>query len=122
VKRWTGILAPIAFVALLLGLWEGLCRALATPTYFLPTPSEIAVALVQNAPLLFVSAWRTLRTALTAFAVTSVLAGVSALAAASGRIVEDSFRPIAVMLQVTPIIALGRCSRSGPVSTIRLRP
>lgn len=105
-KRWTGILAPIAFVALLLGLWEGLCRALATPTYFLPTPSEIAVALVQNAPLLFVSAWRTLRTALTAFAVTSVLAGVSALAAASGRIVEDSFRPIAVMLQVTPIIAL----------------
>lgn len=105
-RRWTGILAPIVFVALLLGLWEGLCRLLAVPTYFLPTPSEIAVALAQNAPLLFISAWRTLRTALTAFAVTTVLAGASALAAASGRIVEDSFRPIAVMLQVTPIIAL----------------
>ena len=105
-KRWTGILAPIVFVALLLGLWEGLCRALAVPTYFLPTPSEVVVSLAQNAPLLFISAWRTLRTALTAFAVTSVLAGAAALAAASGRIVEDSFRPIALILQVTPIVAL----------------
>ncbi|HLY78654.1 MAG TPA: ABC transporter permease subunit, partial [Caulobacteraceae bacterium] len=106
VKRWTAILAPTLFVALLLGLWEGLCRALAVPTYFLPTPSEIAAALVQNGPLLFLSAWRTLQTALTAFVVVSVLGGVAALAAASGRIVEDSLRPIAVILQVTPIIAL----------------
>jgi NitT/TauT family transport system permease protein len=106
VRRWTAIAAPTLFLALLLGLWEGLCRLLRVETYFLPTPSEIAVALVQNAPLLFISAWRTLQTALTAFVITSFLAGVSALAAASGRIVEDSFRPIAVILQVTPIIAL----------------
>jgi NitT/TauT family transport system permease protein len=106
VRRWTAIAAPTLFLALLLGLWEGLCRLLRVETYFLPTPSEIAVALVQNAPLLFISAWRTLQTALTAFVITSLLAGVSALAAASGRVVEDSFRPIAVILQVTPIIAL----------------
>lgn len=105
-RRWTAILAPTLFLALLLGLWEGLCRALAVPTYFLPTPSEITLALIQNAPLLFISAWRTLATALTAFVVTSLLAGVSALAAASGRIVEASFRPIALILQVTPIVAL----------------
>jgi NitT/TauT family transport system permease protein len=105
-RRWTGILAPVVFVGLLLGLWEGVCRALAVPTYFLPAPSEIAASLAQNAPLLFISAWRTLRTALTAFAVTSVLASAAALAAASGRIVEDSFRPIALILQVTPIVAL----------------
>jgi NitT/TauT family transport system permease protein len=100
------VAAPAVFLALLIGLWEGLCRVLAVPTFFLPTPSEIAVALVGNAPLLFVSAWRTLQTALMAFVIVSGLASVSALAAASGRIVEDSFRPIAVMLQVTPIIAL----------------
>jgi len=107
VSRWIGLLAPTLFVALLLAIWEGLCRVLAVPSYFLPTPSAIAVALVQNAPLLFVSAWRTLHTALTAFVVVGALASVSALAAASGKIVEASFRPIAVLLQVTPIISLG---------------
>jgi NitT/TauT family transport system permease protein len=106
VRRWTSILAPTLFLTLLLGLWEGLCRLLAVPTYFLPTPSDIAIALAENAPLLFISAWRTLQTALTAFVIVGVLASVAALGAASGRIVEDSFRPIAVILQVTPIIAL----------------
>jgi NitT/TauT family transport system permease protein len=106
VTRWTAILAPTLFVGLLLGLWQGLCWLLDVKTYFLPSPSDIAVALVQNAPLLFISAWRTLQTALIAFIVTSMLAGLSALAAASGRIVEDSFRPIALILQVTPIVAL----------------
>jgi NitT/TauT family transport system permease protein len=106
VRRWTPILAPTLFVGLLLALWQGLCWALDVKTYFLPTPLEIATALVQNAPLLFISAWRTLQTALVAFVVTSLLAGFSALAAASGRIVEDSFRPIALILQVTPIVAL----------------
>lgn len=105
-SRWTAIAAPTLFVALLLALWEGLCRALGVQTYFLPTPSEIAIALAQNAPLLFISAWRTLQTALTAFVLVAFLASSAAIAAASGRIVEDSFRPIAVILQVTPIIAL----------------
>jgi NitT/TauT family transport system permease protein len=106
VRGWATILAPTLFMALLLGLWEGLCRLLAVPTYFLPTPSEITVALVQNAPLLFVSAWRTLQTALTAFVVNAVLASISAMGAASGRLVEASFRPVALILQVTPIVAL----------------
>ena len=79
---------------------------LAVPTYFLPTPSEIAVALWQNAGLLFVSAWRTLQSALIAFAVVTVLANLAAAGAAMSRIAEASFRPIAVALQVTPIAAL----------------
>jgi NitT/TauT family transport system permease protein len=100
------IIAPIAFVSLLLGLWQGLCVWLAVPSYFLPTPWAIAVALVENAPVLFVSAGRTLTTALSAFVIVVVFGNLAAVAAASGRIVEASFRPIAVVLQVTPIIAL----------------
>ena len=105
-RRWTAILAPTLLVAVLLGAWQGLCWLLNVPVYFLPEPSEIALSLVQNGPLLFVSAWRTLQTALTAFVVVGILASTSALAAASGRIVEDSFRPIAMVLQVTPVVAL----------------
>jgi NitT/TauT family transport system permease protein len=105
-RRSVTFLAPALFIALLLAIWEAACRALAVPPFFLPTPSAIGLALFQNAPLLFVSAGRTLVTALTAFAIVSGLANIAALAAASSRIVEASFRPLAVALQVTPIVAL----------------
>jgi NitT/TauT family transport system permease protein len=106
VNRTAMIVAPIVFVALLLGAWEAACRLLAVPVYFLPSPSVIAVALVQNAPLLFISAWRTLSNALSAFAIVGALASVAALAAASTKLVEAAFRPVAVALQVTPIVSL----------------
>jgi NitT/TauT family transport system permease protein len=106
VKAWADRLAPTLFVGLLLGVWEALCRLLHTPSYFMPTPSAIAVALVQNAPQLFVSAGRTLAVALAAFALVTGVAGLAALGAASSRVVERSFRPLAVTLQVTPVVAL----------------
>jgi NitT/TauT family transport system permease protein len=106
VRRGLEIAAPILFVAFLLAAWEIACRALDVPPYFLPTPSAIVLALVENAPVLFVSAWRTLSTALMAFAITAALASLAALGAASARVAEASFRPIAIVLQVTPIIAL----------------
>ena len=105
-RRGLDIAAPVVFIAALLGLWEGLCRLLAVPSYFLPTPSSILVALWDNAGLLFVSAARTLWSALSALVIVGVLANLSAVAAAATRIVENSFRPIAVTLQVTPIVAL----------------
>jgi NitT/TauT family transport system permease protein len=105
-SRSVAILAPTLFIGALLGAWELACRALSVPVYYLPAPSAIAVALVQNAPLLFVSSGRTLATALEAFVVVNALANLAALGAAASRIVEASFRPIAVALQVTPIAAL----------------
>ena len=41
-----------------------------------------------------------------AFVITGVLASLAALGAASARVAEASFRPIAIALQVTPIIAI----------------
>ena len=105
-SRWTAIVAPILFLGVLLGIWEALCRLLGVPNYFLPTPSEIAVALWQNAGLLFVSASRTLQSALIAFAIVTVLANLAAVGAAYSRVAEASFRPIAIALQVTPTFAL----------------
>jgi NitT/TauT family transport system permease protein len=105
-RRLADIGAPLLFVAALLALWEGLCRALAVPSYFLPTPSSILAALVDNAGLLFVAASRTLGNALLALVIVSFLAIFAALAAAAARAVENSLRPLAVTLQVTPIVAL----------------
>jgi NitT/TauT family transport system permease protein len=105
-SRVLDMAAPVLFILLLLGAWEGACRLFDVPPYFLPPPSAIAAALVQHAPLLFVSAWRTLARALEAFAIVSFCGVASALAAASSRWVAGGLRPLAVALQVTPIVAL----------------
>jgi len=105
-RRAIDWLAPAAMVIFVLAAWEASCRLLQVPIFFLPPPSTIAVALAQNAGLLFVSAGRTLGTALGALAVVSAMANLAALAAASSRTIERGFSPLAVTLQVTPIVAL----------------
>jgi NitT/TauT family transport system permease protein len=106
VRRLAAILAPLALIALLLGGWEIACRALAVPAYFLPTPSAIGQALAADWPSLLASAWATLRMALLALLVASVVAQALALAVALSPTAERAVRPLAVVLQVTPVVAI----------------
>jgi len=105
-SRLLSILAPIAFLAALLAIWQATCTALAIPPYLLPTPSEIVVAGLQNLPLLATSAWNTLSTALLALATASVAACLLALAVSLHPLIEQAVRPIVTTLQVTPVIAI----------------
>jgi NitT/TauT family transport system permease protein len=106
VRRTLEILAPIALVALLLAAWEGACRGLAIAPYVLPPPSAVAASLAADAPSLLASAWNTLAMALIALAVASVLAQALALTVALSPILERAVRPLAVVLQVTPVVAV----------------
>jgi NitT/TauT family transport system permease protein len=99
-------LAPLALIALLLAAWEIACRALSVPPYFLPAPSAIAVALAADLPGLIASAGRTLATALIALVIASLVAQALALVAGLSRTVEQALKPLAVVLQVTPVVAL----------------
>jgi NitT/TauT family transport system permease protein len=105
-RRALGLLAPLVFVALLLGVWELAVRALKVPSYLLPAPSEILLALAANAHPLAVSAWNTLKMALGALVVASVAATAVAVLIAPSPLVEKAIRPVAVVLQVTPIVAI----------------
>ena len=105
-NRLLHILAPIVLIALILGAWEASCRLLHVPSYFLPTPSAIAQAAVANAPTLLQSAWNTLSMALAALVMASAVAMSLALLVAPNAILESAVRPIAVVLQVTPIVAV----------------
>ncbi|WP_411288263.1 ABC transporter permease [Phenylobacterium sp.] len=100
------ILAPLVLVALLLAAWELACWGLAVPAYFLPAPSAIAVALASDWQALLGSAWNTLAMALLALAVASVLAQGMALLVALSPTLERAVRPLAVVLQVTPVVAI----------------
>ena len=104
--RLLSILAPIGLIAVLLGLWEIACRMLHVPAYFLPPPSAIAVAAVQNGPSLMHSAWNTLSMALVALIAASAVAMTLALVVAPSTLMESAVRPLAVALQVTPIVAI----------------
>jgi NitT/TauT family transport system permease protein len=102
----TRVLAPLLLTALLLAVWETACRLLHVPVYFLPPPSAVAVSLVERAPVLAGSAWQTFRMAVQALAVASLLGGGLALTVSLHRAAEQAVRPLAVALQVTPIVAI----------------
>jgi NitT/TauT family transport system permease protein len=105
-KRVLPLIAPVVFVALLLLVWEVACRQLGVPAYRLPPPSAIWAALLANAPLLLASAWQTLQTALVALVIASLTAVALALLGGFSPLIEQALKPLAVTVQVTPVIAI----------------
>lgn len=97
---------PLLLVALLLAAWETACRALDVPPWFLPPPSAVGIALVKGAPVLAASAAATFWMAMQALAVAALLGGGLALAVSLDRSAERATRPLAVALQVTPVVAI----------------
>lgn len=102
----SAFLSPLILIGLMLAGWEIACARLAIPPYLLPPPSAIWTALLQGWPLLLASAWGTLSTALLALVMASVLACALAFAVSLSPLMEDAVRPIAVTLQVTPLVAI----------------
>jgi len=100
------ILAPLALVAVLLLAWEAAVRLLGVPAYFLPPPSGVAVALVENLPSLLAAAWITLFTAIVALAIASLAATGLAVIVGLNPLLEAAVRPLASVLQVTPVVAI----------------
>ena len=105
-RRIGDVLAPLLLVAALLAAWEIGCRASGVPVYRLPPPSAVGKALVENLPLLLQSAWNTLRMALWGLAFASISAMAVALAASLHHLLERAVRPVAIALQVTPVVAI----------------
>lgn len=98
--------APALFGIAVLAVWELAVRHYQIPTYVLPAPSAIGPAFVENFPSLMASLWTTLRVTLEAFVL--ALAGGVALAVlfSQSRVFENTLYPYAVVLQVTPVIAI----------------
>ncbi len=102
----TRLLPPLLLTLILLAGWEIACRVLQVPPYFLPPPSAVARALIDRAPILAASAATTFGMAMQALALAAVLGGGLALAVSLSRNAERAFRPLAVALQVTPVVAI----------------
>ncbi|WP_295645710.1 ABC transporter permease [uncultured Methylibium sp.] len=100
------VVLPLALVGALLLGWELLVRVQQIPHYILPAPSLVLSTLVERWDSLAPSLWFTLRLTLLAL-VAAVIGGVLlAMAFAFSRWVELALFPVAVVLQVTPLIAI----------------
>ena len=100
------IVAPIVVAALLLTMWQVAVSWYDVPAYLVPSPWRIAQTLWLDRGLLSSALGVTASIALTALAI-AVVAGVTiALLFAQSRWIEASFFPYAILLQVTPIVAI----------------
>lgn len=100
------ILLPIFVLALGVLAWEVVVRLREIPPYVLPGPGLVFRTLAEDWALLADSLLVTLTTTLQGF-VLAVVGGVGlAVLFNQSRLIEYSFYPYAVILQVTPIVAI----------------
>ena len=97
---------PLAIMVLAVWLWDRICVWNEIPRYILPRPGEVLATLHTDAGLLFGSLLVTLRITFLSLLL-AVVGGVGlAVLFAQSKWVEMSFFPFAVILQVTPIVAV----------------
>jgi len=92
--------------AVFLAMWEAVVRLRDIPPYILPAPSAVGLSLWNDGPSLVGSLLVTLRITLSALAAAALIGGAIALLFSRSRLLELSLFPYAVILQVTPIVAI----------------
>jgi NitT/TauT family transport system permease protein len=97
---------PLAIMLLAIWLWDRICVWNEIPQYILPRPQMVAQTLYTDAALLFGSLLVTLKITFLSLLL-AVLGGVGlAVLFTQSKWVEMSFFPFAIVLQVTPIVAI----------------
>ena len=100
------VLLPVAVLALGVALWEAVVYLYKIPPYVLPGPWLLFSTLIADWSVLSASLLVTLTTTLEGFAL-AVVGGVGlAVLFNQSRLIEYSLYPYAVILQVTPIVAI----------------
>jgi NitT/TauT family transport system permease protein len=97
---------PLIVFACVLAVWEAAVRVGDIPAYLLPGPILIGRTLIADAPLLLSSLWVTLVTAFQGFILAAAWGILLAIVFNLSRLIEYSLYPYAVILQVTPIVAI----------------
>lgn len=98
--------APFIFGLLFLAVWELACRINDIPPYLLPSPTNIIGTLFADFGKLLPNLLVTVTITVEAFVVAAVGGLLLAMLFTSSRWVERSLFPYAVIMQVTPIVAI----------------
>jgi NitT/TauT family transport system permease protein len=105
-ERALRFVLPVATLALAVAIWHAVVTINALPPYVLPGPALVARTLIDDWGILSDSLIATLITTFEGFAL-AVVGGIGlAVVFNLSRLVEYSFYPFAVILQVTPVLAI----------------
>jgi NitT/TauT family transport system permease protein len=105
-KQGLDRLAPFFVGVLLIGFWQGAVQWYELPPYILPSPLLIAETLVDDFPTLLPSWLFTIKITVLAFLGAAIGGLGLSLLLTSSRLLERSLFPYAIVLQVTPIVAI----------------
>ena len=106
VSIWPRILAPLVIGVAVLALWEFAVRRNEIPHYVLPGPILVGQTLVADWGTLSGSLWVTLKITFMALAAAVVVGVTLAVLFSQSKWLEMALLPYAVILQVTPIVAI----------------
>jgi len=98
--------APALFGLAALVVWEAAVRITDVPSYLVPGPIAIILAFLAEPTLLLTSLGSTLLVTFAALLVAAALGVALAIAIASNRLLAAAIQPWAIVLQVTPIVAI----------------
>ncbi len=98
--------APALIGLAVLLIWEAVVRITGVPSYLVPGPSAIIAAFLADPTGLLFSLGSTLLVTFAALLAAASLGVMLAVAIASSRLLAAAIQPWAVVLQVTPIVAI----------------
>ncbi len=100
------IAVPVVAFGAFIALWQWYVVAYQVPRYILPAPTEVAATMVGDWPILSAALAVTLTITFAALAAALVGGVALAILFIQSRWLELAFYPYAVVLQVTPIVAI----------------
>lgn len=98
--------APLAVGVLFIAAWHFVVQAFGISKFVLPAPALVFQTLITDWPLLFGSLLITLKVTFGAFFLAVIIGTLIAFLFVQSRAIEASLFPYAVLLQVTPIVAI----------------
>lgn len=105
-ERLLNVALPAAVFCLAIAVWEAVVRLEEIPPYVLPAPSLILETTIKDWTILSSALWVTLQTTFAAILLATTGGVALAVLFSQSKWIERSFLPFAVILQVTPVIAI----------------
>ena len=98
---------PLATFAIILIPWESASRLFAIPSFILPAPTRILEGFSAVTPeRWFEHVWATFRVAMIGYLVSILVALPIAVGLTRSKFLSDSFYPLLVVIQSTPVVAV----------------
>lgn len=97
---------PLIVGLVLLVLWQGLVTGLELPPYLVPSPALMVKTLITDWAALGLALWVTVKITVLAFVTATVVGVLISFLFVQSKGIETALFPYAVLLQVTPIVAV----------------